>query len=493
MGKIYITLNKDSKQFLTNNMFYEPAILGKFCESLDPSLAFAAYKKANGDCDEDLIRVTNQHQLYRELARYCVERQDADLWARVLQKADDGSENPDDGSENPETRALIDQVVEWALPESTNADEVSATVKAFLAADLPGELITLLERIVLQGSEFSENRNLQNLLILTAIRADPSKVMDYIDRLDHFDGPEIAKIAISEQHELYDEGFAIYTKFSRVEFTDEEAVRVKMQVSALTILVDNLKALERAQSYAERCDEAPVWSKLGQAQLQEKMASEAIASFIAAEDPSEYVKVCEEANDAEIWTNLIPYLHMARKTIKENFLDTELIYSLAKTNATTELEDFVNSPNCANIQAIGDRSFSEGMYSAAKLMYISINNNAKLALCHINLFEFREAVAAAGKANAVATWKSVCWSCIKASEFKLAASCGLHVICHPDHLDELIGVYEQNGHFTELIELMEQGLGDDNAHMGIFTELAILYTKVRRSEEKRCWSEATAT
>ena len=38
--------------------------------------------------------------------------------------------------------------------------------------DMPGELIELLERIVLQGSDFSNNKNLQNLLILTAIRAN---------------------------------------------------------------------------------------------------------------------------------------------------------------------------------------------------------------------------------------------------------------------------------------------------------------------------------
>lgn len=238
LGKIYITLNKDSKEFLLNNMFYEPPVLGKFCESLDPSLAFVAYKKANGECDDDLIRIAQQHQLYRELARYAVERMDADLWEKVLVKNEDGSENP-------ETRSLIDQVVDWALPESTNADEVSATVKAFLAAELPGELINLLERIVLQGSEFSENRNLQNLLILTAIRAEPSKVMEYIDRLDHFDGPEIAKIAISEQHELFEEGFSIYNKFSKPEFTDDEATRVEMQVEAITILVESLRALDR--------------------------------------------------------------------------------------------------------------------------------------------------------------------------------------------------------------------------------------------------------
>ena len=66
-------------------------------------------------------------------------------------------------------------------------------------ADLPQELIELLERIVLQGTDFSNNRNLQNLLILTAIKADKDRVMDYINRLDNFDGPEIAKIAVGEQ------------------------------------------------------------------------------------------------------------------------------------------------------------------------------------------------------------------------------------------------------------------------------------------------------
>lgn len=52
-------------------------------------------------------------------------------------------------------RALIDQVVQTALPETKNADEVSTTVKAFMNADLPSELIELLERIVLQVSQTS--------------------------------------------------------------------------------------------------------------------------------------------------------------------------------------------------------------------------------------------------------------------------------------------------------------------------------------------------
>jgi len=52
---------------------------------------------------------------------------------------------------------------------------------------------------------------LQNLLILTAIKADKTKVMEYISRLDNYDAPDIANIAIGA--ELYEEAFAIFKKF----------------------------------------------------------------------------------------------------------------------------------------------------------------------------------------------------------------------------------------------------------------------------------------
>uniref|UniRef100_A0A7S3Q7D3 Clathrin heavy chain n=1 Tax=Chaetoceros debilis TaxID=122233 RepID=A0A7S3Q7D3_9STRA len=472
LGKIYITLNKDPKAFLLNNMFYEPKVLGPFCESLDPSLAFLAYKKSSGECDDELIKISFEHGLYRDLARYLVERQDLELWARVLNK-----EETEDGKEDPQKRQLIDQVVEWALPESTSADEVSCTVKAFMAADLPGELIVLLERIILQGSDFSDNKNLQNLLILTAIRADGSRVAGYIDQLDNFDAKDIALICVSESHMLYEEAYSIYVKFSKPEHMQTKEDQSELQVSAIGVLVDFMKDLERAKTYASQVDKPPVWSKLGKAQLEEKCPADAIESFINAEDPTEYVAVCAEARQSEIWGELIPYLIMARKSMQENILDTELIYAYAKTNNLTELEKFVNGPNVANIQLIGDRCFDEGLYNAAKTIFTSINNNSKLALCHIHLEEYRDAVSAAGKANNVSTWKAVCFSCLRANEFRLASTCGLEVIKYPDHLDEVVNYYSDLGHFPHLVSLFEQGLGLEDAHIGIFTELGILYTK----------------
>lgn len=59
-------------------------------------------------------------------------------------------------------------------------------------------------------------------------------------------------------------------------------------------------------------------------------------------------------------------------------------------------------------QGIGERCFDEGMYEAARLLFKNIHNNAKLALCLVHLGQYREAVEAATKANAVNTWKQVC-------------------------------------------------------------------------------------
>jgi clathrin heavy chain len=117
------------------------------------------------------------------------------------------------------------------------------------------------------------------------------------------------------------------------------------------------------------------------------------------------------------------------------------------------------------------------MFEAAKILFRNINNNAKLALCFVNLEQYREAVDAATKANSVSTWKEVCYACLRVNEIRLANICGLHIIVHPDHLEELIGHYERAGKSSELMQLMEQGLGLDNAHSGIFTDLAVLYSK----------------
>ncbi len=131
-------------------------MVGKYCEKRDPYLAYIAYE--HGQCDQELINITNDNSMFKHQSRYLVRRKDLDLWALVLNE------------QNAHRRSVIDQVVATALPETQDPEDVSVAVKAFMAADLPNELIELLEKIIVEGSAFSDNRNLQNLLILTAIK-----------------------------------------------------------------------------------------------------------------------------------------------------------------------------------------------------------------------------------------------------------------------------------------------------------------------------------
>ena len=205
----------------------------------------------------DLTSITSlssEHSL--ALARYLVEQQDLGLWGKALVLG----QEEEDGAEPPHRRVLVDHVMQTALPETKNPDMVSYTVKAFMANDLTTEIIELLDRILLQESDFSDNKNLQNLLILTAMKEDPPRVMSYITRLDNFDGESIAEVALGEQYMLYEEAFSIYAKFAQR--TEEEDEQTKLEVLAVTVLVDKLHAIERAKEFAGRANKPQVWSKV---------------------------------------------------------------------------------------------------------------------------------------------------------------------------------------------------------------------------------------
>ncbi|VDN52328.1 unnamed protein product [Dracunculus medinensis] len=450
LAKIYIDANNNPERFLRENPYYDSRVVGKYCEKRDPHFACLAYER--GQCDLELINVCNENSLFKNLSRYLVKRRDFVLWAQVL------------AEDNQHRRQLIDQVVQTALSETQDPEDISATVKAFMAADLPNELIELLEKIVLDNSAFSEHRNLQNLLILTAIKADRSRVMEYIQKLDNYDAPDIANIAVS--NELYEEAFAIFKKFD-------------VNTAAINVLIDNVVNLDRAYEFAERCNEPGVWASLAKAQLKEGLVKEAVDSFIKADDPTAYMEVVCKCAETDSWEDLVRYLQMARKKSRESYIETELVYAYAKTNRLTDLEEFISGPNHAQIQQIGDRCFDNEMYEAAKILFNSISNFAKLSVTLVRLGEFQGAVDAARKANSTKTWKQVCFACVDNEEFRLAQICGLHIVVHADELEELNNYYQERGHFEELIGLLEAALGLERAHMGMFTELAILYSKYK--------------
>ncbi|KJA25685.1 hypothetical protein HYPSUDRAFT_37118 [Hypholoma sublateritium FD-334 SS-4] len=450
VAKICIDSNNNPEQFLKDNNLYEPLVIGKFCEARDPYLAYIAYAK--GLCDDELITITNDNSMFKQQARYLIKRRQPDLWAQVLV------------SDNMHRRALIDQIVATALPECTDPDDVSITVKAFLQADLPLELIELLEKIIIEPSPFSDNKNLQNLLLLTAIRADKGKVVGYINKLQNYDAADIARIAT--EHGLYEEALTIYKKHEQ-------------HAMAINVLVEHIVSIDRGLDYANKVNQPEVWSRLAKAQLDGLRIKDSVESYIKAQDPSNFTEVIEIANHAGKHDELVRYLQMARKSLREPKIDTELAYAYAKTDRLHDMEEFLGMTNVADVLEVGEKCFEDELYQAAKLLFTSISNWARLATTLIYLGENQAAVESARKAGNTQVWKQVHAACIEKSEFRLAQICGLHIIVHAEELGALIQLYERRGHFEEIIGLLEAGLSLERAHMGIFTELSILLSKYK--------------
>jgi len=452
LAKIYVDNNNSPERFLQENDYYDSLVVGKYCEKRDPILAYIAYKK--NSCDDQLLEVTDKNGLFKQQAAYLVDRSDEALWAKVLTP------------ENSHMRHVVDQVVGVALPQCRDANKVGSTVKAFMTAELPHELIELLEKIVLHGSDFAQNENLQNLLILTAIKADPTRVMDYINRLENYHGMEIANIAVGS--ELFEEALAIYKKFNY----HEEAARV---------MLDHLHDLARAEEYAEKVNQAAVWSLLAKAQLQQvpPLVKQSIASYIKAKDPNDYALVTPVAEQEKCFDDLILYLQMVRKGVKEPFVDNSIIYAYARAERLADMEDFLSTPHVGKLKHVGDRLFDEELYKAAKIIFEAIPHHGCLATALVKLGEFSAAVEAARKAKSNKCWREVMISCVDGKQFRLAQLCATSLIASPDDLDMVVSTYEVRGHFDELMQLLENGTHIDRAHMGIFTELGIQYAKHR--------------
>ena len=458
IAKTYIDANQNPEHFLRSNPYYDSAEVGKYCEKRDPNLCVIAFTR--GQCDDELVDVTNRYSLFKQQAKYLVERSDAALWGKVLVE------------ENEHRRQLIDQVVSTALPACEDAEKVSLTVRAFMDGELHTELIELLDKIVLgANSRFGGEKSLQNLLIMTAIKADQTRVMEYVNRLDNFDAVEVAQIAAEAG--LFEEAFSLYKNVNQ----NENAIAVLIGSASLS-------DLGRGLEFAQRCDEAAVWALLGNAQLDAGMLADAVDAFCKAGDASTYMAVINAATAQNEFEPLVTFLKMARTKTKEQSIDTELVWAFCKTDRLVDLEEFVASPNVANIGDLGERCFDAGMFEAAKLLFTSISNYARLSTTLSMLKDFSAAVDAARKANSARTWREVCQTCVASGEFRLAQVCGLHIIVQPvrpdrrtvpfpshfaslkgevgvaqDEVEELIEHYEKLGHVEELSSLLEAGLG----------------------------------
>ncbi|KAF3448076.1 hypothetical protein FNV43_RR08784 [Rhamnella rubrinervis] len=250
LGKIIIDSKKNPEHFLMNNPQYDSRVVGEYCEEQKyPALAVVAYRR--GQCDSRLINVTNKNSMFKLQARYVVERMDGKIWEKVLHPA------------NEYRSQLIDQVISYILLESKSHEHTAETIKAFKTADLPHDLIKLLENIIPQYSSW--NSHLQGILISTVMKNDRSRAVGYIDKFDNFDGPKLSKLAV--QLQLYEEAFAIYKKFN-------------LNVEAVHVLLYNIGNIHRAVEFAFQVKEDAVWSQVKKARQIEGLVNDDETQFL---------------------------------------------------------------------------------------------------------------------------------------------------------------------------------------------------------------------
>jgi clathrin heavy chain len=122
-------------------------------------------------------------------------------------------------------------------------------------------------------------------------------------------------------------------------------------------------------------------------------------SYIKAEDLANFAKVTEISNHGGKHDDLVHFLQMARKSLQELKIDTELAYAYAKTNRLHGMEDFLSMTNVADILEVREKCFEDKLYQAAKLLSINISNWVRLATTLIYLGENQAAVESARKAG----------------------------------------------------------------------------------------------
>ena len=162
---------------------------------------------------------------------------------------------------------------------------------------------------------------------------------------------------------------------------------------------------------------------------------------------------------------------MARKSLREPKIDTELAYAYAKTDRLHDMEDFLAMTNVADVLEVGEKCFEDELYQAAKILFSSISNWARLATTLIYLGESQGAVESARKAGNTQVWKQVHAACVEKGEFRLAQICGLNIIVHAEELPVLVQSYECRGYFDEVLSLLEAGLSLERAHVRGFFPL----------------------
>jgi len=137
--------------------------------------------------------------MFKQLANYLTKRKDKDAWTKALKDSNIRMQ-------------LVEQVNSVLLNEYIEDDEITITITSFMDNQIFAELSDLLEKLIFYNKRYSNNSELQELLISNAFNTNNSeKAKEYITRLDDYNAPNLAQQALT-QYSLYEHAFMLYKK-----------------------------------------------------------------------------------------------------------------------------------------------------------------------------------------------------------------------------------------------------------------------------------------
>ncbi|GIX64752.1 clathrin heavy chain, putative [Babesia caballi] len=453
LAKIRVSSQQDAEAFLRTNQHYDRAVVGRFCEERDPMLAFLIYSEAT--LDDDVLRLCAASGLHKMLTSYAMKRSSARLWRDIFA--------PDSVAVTPDDRKRVCEELVAMAPESSSAAEVSCVLKALLDASMNEEVIALLEQILLTQTQFSNSSNLQNLLLATAVKTNPAKLEGYLQKLDNYDVSALSKLAASLG--IPRSSFSILKNAGR----HSEALDALLSVKEAGVL-------QEAHDYVQSADKPELWFRLGRAYLDEKQLKHAIEAYVRSGDLSDHARIKEACQgDAALF---LQWLREGRKIKETRELDTDLLLCLAEQGETEEFRSVLGGKHSADMALVGGKLMDSHKYREAVILYASVPNYAKLAVCYVHLGDFELAAESALKSRSPQVLQQVVQVCVSKRRLDVAHKVAVDLLTYPDFLPGIVSLYENAGHVQELITLLESAARS----VAVSTELAIAIAKYKPGE-----------
>eukprot|EP00477_Mikrocytos_mackini_P000219 GAHX01000232.1.p1 GENE.GAHX01000232.1~~GAHX01000232.1.p1 ORF type:complete len:1782 (-),score=358.81 GAHX01000232.1:21-5333(-) len=458
LAKIYIYSNPTfaASYLKSNHGNIDLESIADFALHLDSFTAFLAYSLC--DKDDKVIEMGQNKGWFKEVAEYLVRRSDERLWVKVL-------------DEHNEYRGeLVYNVVHVIIPTETNTDKVSLVVRAFIKANISKDLLELLEQIIIKNknSTLCRDKNLQNLLILTAIKSDKVKVEEYISTLNNYDYKSIGEMA--QKYELNEEAVTIFTKGN-------------LLTNCFSVLLNRQHDYNRAYLVASDKNSQGMHDAF-RLLIEAAVGSNFVKEGIELATEKKEIRVLKAIMNLSIDSNkyndeILTYLETIKNVTRDNIVIDSILKILAKKQDIVKLNKFLaENPNVA-IERIANDCFAERSFEVAAVLFEKLNRHEKTGLCYIEIKDFVRAMESVEKSGSKDLMKKLLEVTLKHKEVKIAVKLGGKMAISVDLVEYVVMKFEYYRFVNELVDLMIKASTNSKAQQIVFTQLGILLCKYR--------------